>query len=131
MPQLNINVEGEGGAYEEVFAGRRRIDLPDNIPIRIETLDGGMQGGKPSVGIIIELPAERAVVLAQTSVKLFQMAAFAMLSKYGDMTNGAVLGSFVAGGTAELTLSDAVNCTKCTRKIPSSCKFCPECGARL
>lgn len=131
MPQLNVNVDGQGGGYADIFRGRRRIDLPDDVPIRVETLDHGMTSGAPSVAFIIELPAERAVVLAQTSVRLFQMAAFATLSKYGDLTDGAVMGTFQIGGTAELTLSTPASCPKCARTIPGSCRYCPECGARL
>ena len=130
MPQLDVNVEGTGGAYAEVFRRARSVELPHHIPIRIETLDGGMQRGGPSVGLIIELPQEQIVVLAQTSVKLFQMAAFAMFSKYGDLTGGSIT-AIAQGGSAELHMSEAVDCPKCRRTIPGSCRYCPECGARL
>jgi hypothetical protein len=132
MPQLEINVEGDGGAYAEVFKRcTRHVHLPDGLSIRMETLDHGMTSGKPSVAIILELPAEDCVVIAQTSVRLFQMAAHATLAKYGDLTDGAVLGTFQAGGEANLTLSDAVACPKCYGLVPDSCQFCPNCGAKL
>jgi hypothetical protein len=91
MPEMNISIIGIGGEFADIFAKYRTVELPHDIPIRVETLDGGMQGGKPSVGFIIELPDENIVVLAQTSVRLFQMAAWATFAKYGDLTEGAKL----------------------------------------
>ena len=45
------------------------------------------------MGLIIELPPEqRAAVLAQTSVKLFQLAAGTTHVRYGDMTGGGRVG---------------------------------------
>jgi hypothetical protein len=131
MPGMVINVEGEGGAYETIFKRyRNTVELPHDIPVRVETLDNGMTSGAPSIGFIIELPKPGLVVIAQTSVKLFQMCAFVTLSKYGDLTEGSVLGTFTQGGTANLTLSTAAACPACNRQIPGSCKFCPECGAK-
>jgi hypothetical protein len=44
-------------------------------PLHIETLNGSLASGGSSVGLIIELtPERRAAVLAQTSVKPFQLA---------------------------------------------------------
>jgi hypothetical protein len=86
MPEMLIRTEGAGGEFADVFRRHRRVEMPHNIPIRVETLDHGMKGGAPSCAFIIELPAERMVVLAQTSVKLFQMAAVATFAKYGDVT---------------------------------------------
>lgn len=131
MPALDLKLDGIGGSYADVFQRYPTVHMREDIPIRMETLDHGMTSGKPSVAIILELPQVRGVVLARTSVRLFQMAAFGMLSRYGDLTDGAVMGQFTVGGTANLTLSDAVDCPKCTRSIPSSCHFCPECGAKL
>jgi hypothetical protein len=51
------------------------METLDVTPLHIETFNGGLASGVPSVGLIIELPPERrAAVLAQTSVKLFQLA---------------------------------------------------------
>jgi hypothetical protein len=60
------------------------------------------------VGLIIELPPERrAAVLAQTSVKLFQLAAGTTHVRYGDMTGGGRVG-LILENTAALTFSPAV-----------------------
>jgi len=36
------------------------METLDATPLRIETLDGGLASGGPSVGLIIELPPEGA-----------------------------------------------------------------------
>jgi hypothetical protein len=132
MPSMEIKTDGAGGEYGDVFQRQRGvIEMPHDVPIRIETLDHGMQSGAPSLAFIIELPQIGRVVLAQTSVKLFQMCAAATLAKYGDQTQGAILGTFDLGGAAELLLSSAEECPGCRRQIPGSSKFCPECGVRL
>jgi len=132
MPTMEIQADGKCGHYGELLRRYPRVlELRQDIPIRVETLEGGMQTGKPSIAFIIELPQIGEVVLAQTSVKLFQMCAFVTFANYGDQTEGAVLGTFMRGGTAKLTLSSAAECPACHRQIPSSCKFCPECGGRL
>ena len=143
MPQIDIRTDGTGGAFEEVFARAaqcrdsghavpyHRAWMPENLPIRIETLDGGMVGGAPSVAFILELPQERMIAAAQTSVKLFQMAAIATYSRYGDLTRGAFSGFLEPEGKATLTLSHVAKCPSCSRDIPGACKFCMECGAKL
>ena len=130
MPLMEIHTEGTGGHYSEVLRRRKLIHMPEDVPIRVETLDGGMASGKPSVAFIMELPAMGITVLAQTSVKLFQLAAVATYARYGDQTGDAVMGSLI-GGKAELTFSTLERCPGCNREIPGSCKFCPECGTRL
>jgi hypothetical protein len=132
MPLMEIQVEGTGGKYAEVFRRQRgMIEMPHDIPIRVETLDRGMESGAPSLAFILELPQIGKVVVAQTSLKLFQMCAAATLAKYGDQTQGALMGTFDLGGKAEFLLSSAAECPGCRRQIPGSCKFCPECGVRL
>lgn len=141
MPEMVINVVGTGGAYADVFQRRTLVEMPQEIPIRVETLDGGIQGGKPSIAFVIELPPSALpsqifrtgiTILAQTSVKLFQLAAAATLGKYGDQTQGALRGIWdPLQGKAELHLSAAMPCPGCHREIASSCKYCPECGAKL
>jgi len=107
------------------------LEVPESIPLRLETLDHGMQSGAPSIAMIIEVPTIHEVVVAQTSVKLFQLCAMTTLSKYGDQTDGAMTGKLDVGGKAELTFSRIEKCTGCGREIPGSCKFCPEWGVRL
>ena len=132
MPKMEIQIEGTGGKYAHILRRYRRIlEVPENIPLRLETLDHGMQSGAPSIAMVIEVPAVHEVVLAQTSVKLFQLCAAATLAKYGDQTQGAMAGKFDLGGKAELTFSRIEKCAGCGRDISGSCKFCPECGVRL
>ena len=130
MPELRVEISGKGGAFADKLRGKRIIEPEKSEPVMVETLDAGMTSGAPSVSIMVEISGGR-VVLAQTSVKLFQMAAYAMLSRYGDLTEGGVLGHFVQGGKAELTLSPTVNCKGCNKPIPSSCNYCFHCGEKL
>jgi len=96
------------------------METLDATPLRIETLDGGLASGGPSVGLIIELPPERrAAVLAQTSVKLFQLAAGTTHVRYGDMTGGGRVG-LISENRAALTFSPAVGYPNCVREIPGS-----------
>lgn len=129
MPELQISVEGTGGAYAEVFRNRRTIEATD---IYVETLDRGMSSGAPSIAFIIPLPGlmSSTVVLAQTSLKLFQIAAAATLAKYGDMTGGSLRAYFDAS-KAELHCSPLAKCPKCEREIMSDSRFCQFCGVRL
>jgi hypothetical protein len=70
-----------------------------------EVLEGGMQSGSASVAImaLLDLPApglrpRSVAVIAQTSLRLFQIAAAATLGKYGDMTASALIGAFAPDG---------------------------------
>jgi zinc-ribbon domain len=140
--KLEINVEGKGGAYSGRIRGRRIIDV-DALggEMMIETLDQGMQSGAASVAVIISVDApgngiggasvDRMAIIAQTSLKLFQVAAAATLAKYGDATQGALIGAFTPGGAAELHMSQEIACPSCGKRIPSSCRFCFNCGAKL
>ena len=82
MPVIDLKLNGDG-AWPEL-AGRDGVVVVRE-PIQIVTLDGGMASGKPSVMIRLDLPDGR-LVLAETSVALFQMAAAAMTGRYGDLT---------------------------------------------
>jgi hypothetical protein len=55
--------------------------------IQVAVLDGGMKSGLPSVCIRIELPDGRTV-LAQTSARLFCLAARAIMAKYPELYDG-------------------------------------------
>ena len=132
MPNMEIKVEGTGGGYAHILRRYRRyLEVPENVPLRMETLDHGMQSGAPSIAIIIEIPSIGEVLIAQTSVKLFQLCAAVTLGKYGDQTEGAITGKFNMDGKADFTLSAVARCPGCSREIPGSCRFCPECGVRL
>ena len=141
MPKLVINVEGKGGAYADRLRKCEQIlDVEEaGGELYLEVLDGGMQSGEPSISFIIiaEIPLRvgkllRLGVIAQTSLKLFQVAAAATLAKYGDRTGGGFIGAFDQGGKkAELTLSEETQCPACRKRIPSSCRYCFNCGAKL
>ncbi len=51
-------------------------------PIQIAALEQGMTGGAPSVAIRFDLPDGR-IVVAETSLKLFQAANAILLGKFG------------------------------------------------
>lgn len=61
------------------------LNSEDDPPIQIGALEGGMVGGRPSVAIRIDLPDGR-IVVAETSLRLFQMANAALLGRFGDVT---------------------------------------------
>ena len=102
-----------------------------------------MQSGAPSVVFVtlVDMPAtavfayqkpRRLAVMAQTSLKLFQVAAATTLAKYGDLTGGGLIGVFdQAGKKAELTISEETKCSACGKRIPSSCRYCFNCGVKL
>lgn len=83
MAILKLNLEGDG-AYPDL-AGRLHevIHLADNDPLGITGLAGGMTSGRASVMLRFDLPDGR-VVLAETSLRLFLMAADALRARYGD-----------------------------------------------
>ena len=128
---MQIEIDGQGGKYAELLQRYKArgglIKAPDEVPIRVETLDHGMQSGAPSIVFLIELPDRGQIIFAETSLKLFQMAAAVTLARYGDATEGAALGR-LHEGKFELTLSAPAECAGCHSQIPGSCKFCPECG---
>ena len=60
---------------------------PDAKPIQVALLDSGMQSGRPSVTIRIDLKDGRTV-LTETSLRLFVTAARAFAAKYPDLFVG-------------------------------------------
>ena len=78
MPQLDIFLNAEG-----MLEGAD----PDKIvqlksPLKIGGLSGGMTSGKPSVSFGFTMP-DGTVVFAETSMRLFHMAAKAFAARYG------------------------------------------------
>jgi hypothetical protein len=129
MPTIELKIDGQGGAFHDLLSACATKEAPHNYPIRIESLDHGMASGAPSVAIYLQVDGHH-VVFAQTTVKLFIMAAAALHGKYGDQ--GAFMASWdPSRGKATFTVSQEAECPKCHRHIPSSCKFCMECGAKL
>jgi hypothetical protein len=51
-------------------------------------LPGGMQSGKTSIAIIVELPDGRSHVFAEASLREFHAAAKAIFAKYADELRG-------------------------------------------
>ena len=46
MPHMEIQIEGTGGKYAHVLRRYRRVlEVPESVPLRLETLDHGMQSG--------------------------------------------------------------------------------------
>ena len=75
MTSLAIILDGAGALKgERVVVGEFT---------RVLTLDSGMASGKPSVGVVVELP-DGSVVLGQTSLGLFLAAADAFKARHGD-----------------------------------------------
>jgi len=77
MPGLKIILEGEGslqGLREHIVEG---------VVTHVIALGDGMASGKPSVGIVIQMPDGRAV-FGQTSMVLFLSAADAFRARHGD-----------------------------------------------
>ena len=80
--QITVNVEGDE-AWPDLLE-RNVIHLGNDAPpIRIGGLARGMTSGLTSVAICIILPDGRAV-LAETSLRLFLMAADLLRARYGE-----------------------------------------------
>jgi hypothetical protein len=80
---MHILLDGEGAL--------RDIE-PDKIihttePWTVLALAGGMESKKPSVAFVIALP-DGHVVLAETSMRLFHVAAKAFAARYGWLGDG-------------------------------------------
>jgi len=78
MPQLDIFLDAEG--MLEGVNPANVIEL--TTPLKIGGLPGGMTSGKPSVSFGFTLPDGRTV-FAQTSMRLFHVAAKAFATRYG------------------------------------------------
>lgn len=82
MPGLNIHLEGDKCWPDLVSRREGIIHLADDAQIEIAALSGGMQSGRPSVALRINLPDGR-VVIAETSMRLFLSAAQVFAARYG------------------------------------------------
>ena len=76
---IRILTDGDGvwGDLANSALGKRVIHLGENSVIEVARLRGGMQSGKSSVMLRLDLP-DGAVVLAETSMALFQTTAAAL-----------------------------------------------------
>lgn len=80
MPAMHIILQEP--AWPELSAPDAKVHHT-NKPIGVTALAGGMQSGKPSVALRIDLD-DGAVVIAETSLALFLTAADALKARYGD-----------------------------------------------
>jgi hypothetical protein len=80
---LTINLNGDGILKE--FPKEKIIHA--NGEITVSSLPRGMESGRPSVTLIIDLPDGRKVV-AETSARLFVTAAKALEARYGNLLEG-------------------------------------------
>jgi hypothetical protein len=127
MPEMILRIEGEVPPEWRVDEKAYQTELP----LRVCTLDHGMASGRPSVAVFVDFfrLGRKETVVAQTSVKLFQLAAAAMLGKYGDQT-GTAFASHFSQDTAKITFSEEIKCHECGAGIPSHFKHCHECGVK-
>ena len=79
MPQLNIHLDGDN-CWPDLL--EKKV-IHHTGPIDVAALAGGMQSGKTSVSIRIDLP-DGTTVIAETSLTLFAAAARAFLARYGE-----------------------------------------------
>lgn len=82
MPLLHIHLEGEGSLEKLGQQSRGELVHLQN-EVHITALPVGTVGGKPSVGFGFLLPDGR-MVIAETTLALFLMAADAFKARYGD-----------------------------------------------
>lgn len=84
MPTLAIKLDGDGSYPDLARRAADVIHLGEGAPpIGVTALAGGMASGRTSVMLRLDLPDGR-VVLAETSVRLFLLAADALRARYGD-----------------------------------------------
>ena len=77
MTRLDINLEGDGAFAE--FKDRIKHK---GVIVGVATLDAGMTSGLPSIAFAIQLE-NGEMVFAETSVKMFLLAAAVVGGKYG------------------------------------------------
>lgn len=82
---ITIKLEGDN-AWPDLRDQRERIiHIGNGSHIEVAALAGGTTSGRPSVMLRIDLPDGR-VVLAETSMRNFLMAAQAFAARYGAET---------------------------------------------
>ena len=83
MIPLIIKLEGDA-AWPDL-KDKEIIHLGNGAPpLQVAVLDGGLTSGRPSVALRVDLPDGKYVV-AETSARLFCMAARAIMAKYPDL----------------------------------------------
>lgn len=84
MPTLSVKLDGDRAYPDLAQRAADVIHLGEGAPpIGVTALAGGMASGRTSVALRIDLPDGR-VVLAETSLRLFLLAADMLRACYGD-----------------------------------------------
>lgn len=88
MIPLTIVLDGEN-AWPDL-QGREIIHIAEQpgIAIQVAVLDQGLKSGRPSIVIRIDLPNGRTSVVAETTARLYCMAARIVMAKYPDLFDG-------------------------------------------
>ena len=88
MPSIDLRLTGNGPAWPDLAAKEQAGKLIHvTQAIGISGIPNGMQSGAPSVAIRLDLQDGR-VVLVETSLKLFLMAANGLRARFGDPLSG-------------------------------------------
>lgn len=82
MPAMNIILDGDN-AWPDLREKVADGTLPETEAVSVACLPRGMNSGKPTVAIRLDLPDGTAVI-GQTSLALFLTAADAFKARYGD-----------------------------------------------
>lgn len=79
MPTLDLSFSDEGdGVWRDVDIDK----IVQAKALRMAGLGGGMVSGKATVGMLLEMP-DGSYAFAETSLRLFLMAADALRARYG------------------------------------------------
>jgi hypothetical protein len=91
MIALKVDFIPSGPVTESVWRDLERanvIHLGNDAPaIGVAALSDGMGSGKPSIALRIDLPDGKSVI-AETSARLFCIAARAIMAKHPDLFDG-------------------------------------------
>lgn len=83
MPALDIKLQGDGAFQDWHEQHGQPIHLGNDAVIRVVGLDNGMESGRASIAFGFLLPDGRWV-LAETSLRLFLVAADVLKVRFGD-----------------------------------------------
>lgn len=87
MPRLDVHLEGDNCWADlkgRISEGRVLDGMQDRARIRLAFLPGGMQSGKTSVTLRIDLPHYDLTILCETSLALLEAAVVAAIARHGD-----------------------------------------------
>ncbi|MGH6967771.1 MAG: hypothetical protein ACREEN_01525 [Stellaceae bacterium] len=80
MIQMNVILNGDNCWPD--LKDKKIIHLANDAPpMQVALLDGGLQSGRPSVALRVDLP-DGQVLVAETTARLFCAAARAIMAKY-------------------------------------------------